>query len=113
MGTEETVRIDCGEFVTSRERDDQISMDHQRRWWSNNDQSSVRSCHKATDAALNLVGRAHAYGSEFDIERSSCGLDRGKATRPSRDGGIPNDSHSLEVRRNLSISSHLALMLNS
>src|SRR5262245_53295053 len=101
MGTEQTVRIDRWEFVASRERDDQISMNHQRRWWPDNDQSSVRPCRKATDAALDLVGGVHAYGSEFDIERSSCGLNRGKAARPGRDGGIPNDPHSLEVRRNV------------
>src|SRR5215467_6477549 len=59
MGNEQAVRIHRGEFVPSRQCDDQITMNHQRRWRPDNDQSSVRSCREATDASLNLVGIAH------------------------------------------------------
>src|SRR5215467_8996186 len=98
MGNEQTVRIHRGEFVPSRQGDDQITMNHQRRWRPDNDQSSVRSCREATDASLNLVGIAHAYGGQFDIEGSGSGLNRREAARPGGDGGIPNDRHSLQVR---------------
>src|SRR5215470_5952644 len=73
-GGEAAFKIDCGQFVTGRQRNDQIAMKRSRpapRY----DQTPVRRAHEGRKGALSLMWGAHVDWVYLHAERRGQGLD--------------------------------------
>src|SRR5262249_27797326 len=81
VGDVESSVVDRRQFVMSRERDDQVAMDHGQRA-PRQDQTAVRRAREGCDGALDLGCVAHVDGRCLDAERRRHGLDRGKLAGP-------------------------------
>src|SRR5262249_36400434 len=86
---EKALVVECGQFVPSRQRDDQIAMSC-RQWASRYDQAAIRAAREGRDGVLNLAWLAHAERTQFHSYRWRHGLDSAKLAGPGGYGGIAN-----------------------
>src|SRR5215467_1503101 len=99
-GGEAAFKIDCGQFVTGRQRNDQIAMKRSRpapRY----DQTPVRRAHEGRKGALSLMWGAHVDWVYLDAERRGQGLDDAELADSGGVRGISKDCYSRNARRNL------------
>ena len=99
-GGEDTIEVDCGQFVPGRQRDDQIAMKLRQRA-RRHDQAAIRSAREGRDGALDLARVAHVDRSYLHPERRRHGLDYAKLANSGGCGGIPKNRHSRHARRDL------------
>jgi len=74
FGDEETLEVDCGQFVPGRQRDDQIIM-NERRPACRQDQTAIRPARECCDGALDLGRIVHVYRNYLYAERRRHRLD--------------------------------------
>jgi hypothetical protein len=84
--------------VSSRKRDNQIMMNRLRRA-RRHDQAAIRRTGEGRDGTF--AGVAHTDRAHHYPERLRYGLDGAELSDPGRIGGIPQDSRSRYVGRNL------------
>ena len=78
-GDEGSVEVDRGQFVSGRQRDDQVAMTGRQRA-RRHDQSAIAGAREGRDGALDLAGVAHVDWAYLHPERRRHGLDGGKLT---------------------------------
>src|SRR5215472_15124095 len=89
-GGEAAFKIDCGQFVTGRQRNDQIAMKRSRpapRY----DQTPVRRAHEGRKGALSLMWGAHVDWVYLHAERRGQGLDDAELADSGGVRGISKD----------------------
>ena len=113
--TKKRYGVDRGQPVLGRQRDDQIAMSHARRCWPDHDQAAIRLAREGRDAALDLVGVAHADRASTPL-RATAPRSGSRQTRRTRRATAGSRRTATRVTRgaiSLSSSSHFPLMLNS
>src|SRR5262249_49202406 len=99
-GDDVSVRIDCGQLVPSRQRDDQIVMQKPHRARRQN-QTAVGRARECRDGALDLAGVAHIDRVDLHPERRRYGLDDAELDGADGYGGIAKDRHARYTWRDL------------
>src|SRR5262249_40381963 len=78
--------VDRGQFVSGRQRDDQIAMNHDQGA-SCYDQAAIWGTREARDSALDLACIAYAEGAQLHPQRRRHGLDSPQHPNTGGDGG--------------------------
>src|SRR5262245_46112527 len=99
-GGEAAFKIDRGQFVTGRQRNDQIAVKRSRPA-PRHDQTSVRRAHEGRKGALSLICVAHVDWVYFHVERRRQGPDDAELADSGGVRGISKDCHSRYTRRDL------------
>src|SRR5215831_5280940 len=100
VGDEGAITVDRGQSVPGREPDDQITM-ARRLGARSHDRAAIRGTRKRGDGALELADVAYVDRTHFHPERRRRGLNGAKLPNAGGYGGIPEDGHSFDPRRNL------------
>ena len=72
LADEVAERVDRGQLLPSRQRDDQVTMNRRRRA-PGDDQPAIRAARHCREAAFDFAGIAHIDWAQLHPKRRSCG----------------------------------------
>src|SRR5262249_28415731 len=98
-GDEEAFEVDRRQFVTRRQRDDQIAMNIGQRA-ARHDQATIRGARERRDGALDLAGVARVERAHLQTERRRRCLYGPPLPNSARYRGIAKDPRPRHARRN-------------